>query len=427
MQRRVVITGLGVLACNGIGKENFWNACLAGRSGIRRITRFDASSLPSQIAGEVADFDPIALGLTEIECQLTDRNTQLSLAAANLALEDAGLSSGLSEEERDMMGVYMGCAIAPAEEAEKLWVKLTNRGEYAAHNSLKEFVPPTLLMTHAPAAAIATHHALHGPCMVISTGCSAGADAIGQAFWAIQEGRVDRMVAGGSDSAITYIGLDVFCVLGAVSTRNDDPERASRPYDLNRDGFVMAEGAGALILEEREMALARNAHIYAELITFASNCNAYHMTSLPADGAPLQHLLSQVLSEAGITGEQLDYINSHGSSTPFNEAAETAAYKAVFGELAYRIPISATKSMIGHTQGAASAIETIVTALTIEQQIIHPTINQEVTDPRCDLDYVPNVARPTTVHVALSHSSGFGGVNSALILARPDWLDSQQL
>lgn len=426
MQRRVVITGLGVLACNGIGKENFWNACLAGRSGIRRITRFDASSLPSQIAGEVTDFDPIALGLTEIECQLTDRNTQLSLAAANLALQDAGLTNGLSEEERDMMGVYMGCAIAPAEEAEKLWVKLTNRGEHSANNSLKEFVPPTLLMTHAPAAAIATHHQLHGPCMVISTGCSAGADAIGQAYWAIQEGRVDRMVAGGSDSAITYIGLDVFCVLGAVSTRNDDPERASRPYDLNRDGFVMAEGAGALILEEREMALARNAHIYAELLTFASNCNAYHMTSLPADGAPLQQLLIQALSETGITGHQLDYINSHGSSTPFNEAAETAAYKAVFGELAYRIPISATKSMIGHTQGAASAIETIVTALTIDRQIIHPTINQEVTDPRCDLDYVPNVARPATVRVALSHSSGFGGVNSALVLAQPDWLDSQQ-
>ncbi len=215
MQRRVVITGLGVLASNGIGKENFWNACLAGRSGIRRITRFDASSLPSQIAGEVPDFDPMALGLTEIECQLTDRNTQLSLAAANLALQDAGLTNGLSEEERDMMGVYMGCAIAPAEEAEKLWVKLTNRGEHAANNSLKEFVPPTLLMTHAPAAAIATHHQLHGPCMVISTGCSAGADAIGQAYWAIQEGRVDRMVAGGSDSAITYIGIRRFLCLGS--------------------------------------------------------------------------------------------------------------------------------------------------------------------------------------------------------------------
>lgn len=423
MQRRVVITGLGVLACNGIGKENFWNACIAGRSGVKRITFFDASTLQTQIAGEITDFNPEALGLTEIECQLTDRNTQLSLAAANLAFEDAGLV--LSEEERDMTGVYMGCAIAAVEEAEKLWLKMTNRGEHAASNAWKEFVPPTLLMTHAPAAAIATHHQLHGPCMVISTGCSAGADAIGQAYWAIEEGTVDRMVAGGSDAAITYLGLDVFCVLGAMSTRNDDPERASRPYDLKRDGFIMAEGAGVLILEERELALARNAHIYAEIINFTSNCNAHHMTALPPDGAPLQQVIRQALYEARIPYGQLDYINSHGSSTPYNEAAETVAYKAVFGELARSIPISATKSMIGHAQGAASAIETIATALTIEQGIIHPTINQEEADPNCDLDYVPNVARQADVKVALTHSSGFGGVNSALVLAHPDWVDSQ--
>lgn len=423
MQRRVVITGLGVLACNGIGKENFWNACIAGRSGVKRITRFDASTLQTQIAGEITDFNPEALGLTEIECQLTDRNTQLSLAAANLAFEDAGLA--LSEEERDMTGVYMGCAIAPVEEAENLWLKMTNRGEHAASNAWKEFVPPTLLMTHAPAAAIATHHQLHGPCMVISTGCSAGADAIGQAYWAIEEGTVDRMVAGGSDAAITYLGLDVFCVLGAMSTRNDDPERASRPYDLKRDGFIMAEGAGVLILEERELALARNAHIYAEIINFTSNCNAHHMTALPPDGAPLQQVIRQALYEARIPYGQLDYINSHGSSTPYNEAAETVAYKAVFGELARSIPISATKSMIGHAQGAASAIETIATALTIEQGMIHPTINQEEADPNCDLDYVPNVARQADVKVALTHSSGFGGVNSVLVLTHSDWVDSQ--
>lgn len=426
MQRRVVVTGLGVLACNGIGKEPFWDACIAGRSGIRRITRFDASPLQAQIAGEIADFNPEALGLTEIECQLTDRNTQLALAAANLALQDAGLSDGLSDEERDMMGVYMGSAMASSEEGEKLWAKLTNRGEHPASNLSQEFIPPTLFMTHAPAAAIATHHQLHGPCLVLSTGCSAGADAIGQAYWAIQEGRVDRMLTGGTDSAITYAGIDVFCVLGALSTRNDHPERASRPYDLHRDGFVMAEGAGVIVLEEREMALARNAHIYAELITFASNSNAYHMTALPPDGAPLQQVLRLALCQAEITGYQLDYINSHGSSTPYNEAAETAAYKAVFGEQAYHIPISATKSMIGHAQGAASAIETIVTALTLDRQIIPPTINQEERDPHCDLDYVPNVARPATIKVALTHSSGFGGVNTALILAQPDWLDSQQ-
>lgn len=425
MQRRVVITGLGVLACNGIGKENFWNACIAGRSGIRRITRFDASSLPSQIAGEIVDFNPTALGLTDIECRITDRNTQLALAATNLALQDAHLLNTLSEAERDLIGVYMGSAMASSEEGEKLWIQLTDRGTHLAHKTNGDFIPPTLLMTHAPAAAIATHHQLHGPCTVISTGCSAGADAIGQAFWAIQEGRVDRMLAGGADSAITYAGLDCFCVLGALSTRNDEPQRASRPYDKERDGFVMAEGAGVLLLEEREMALARNAHIYAELITFTSNSNAHHMTALPPDGSPLQQLLWQAMAEADITMRELDYINSHGSSTPYNEAAETAAYKAVFREHAYRIPISATKSMIGHSQGAASAIETIVTALVLDQQIIPPTINQEHPDPQCDLDYVPNIARPAAVQVALTHSSGFGGVNTALVLAQPDWLDKQ--
>ncbi|HKV01506.1 MAG TPA: beta-ketoacyl-[acyl-carrier-protein] synthase family protein, partial [Ktedonobacteraceae bacterium] len=280
----------------------------------------------------------------------------------------------------------------------------------------------TLLMSYAPASAIAAHHQLHGPCTVISTGCSAGADAIGQAFWAIQEGRADRMLAGGSDSAINATGINVFSVMKALSTRNDEPERASRPYDGQRDGFVMAEGAGVLLLEERDLALARNAHIYAELITFTSNSNAHHMTALPEDGAPLQQLLRQALDEARITPRQLGYINSHGSSTVYNEAAETAAYKAVFGEDAYHIPISATKSMIGHTQGAASAIETVVTALVLERQLIPPTINQQQPDPRCDLDYVPNVARKADIDVALTHSSGFGGVNTALILARPGWI-----
>ncbi|GAC1342404.1 MAG: beta-ketoacyl-ACP synthase II [Ktedonobacteraceae bacterium] len=423
MQRRVVITGLGVLACNGIGKEEFWNACIAGRSGIRRITRFDASSLPSQIAGEIADFHPQHFGLSDLECRLTDRNTQLSLAAAHLALQDGELLNTLSEAERNEMGVYMGSAMASLEEGEKFWLQLTKRGTHPPDNRSNDFVLPTLFMPHAPAAAIAAHHQLHGPCTVISTGCSAGADAIGQAFWSIQEGRVDRMLAGGSDSAITYMGLDCFCVVGALSTRNEQPQQASRPYDKARDGFVMAEGAGVLLLEEREIALARHAYIYAELIAFTSNSNAYHMTALPADGGPLQQLLQQALAEAQVTSEQLDYINSHGSSTPYNEVAETAAYKAIFGKQAYHIPISATKSMIGHSQGAASAIETILTALVLDQQMLPPTINQEQTDPRCDLDYVPNVARAATVQVALTHSSGFGGVNTALVLAQADWLD----
>ncbi len=286
-------------------------------------------------------------------------------------------------------------------------------------------VPVTLLLTHAPAAAIAAHHQLHGPCMVIATGCSAGADAIGEAFWAIEDGQADCMLAGGSDSAISYGAFAAFCVLGAMSTRNEEPEQASCPYDRRRDGFVMAEGAGVVVLEERERALARNAYIYAEMIAFISNSNSHHMTALPPQGAPLQQLIRQALNEAGIMPAHLGYINSHGSSTPPNDAAETAAYKAVFGEDAYRIPISATKSMIGHTQGAASAIETVVTALVLERQVIPPTINQEEPDPLCDLDYVPNVARRAAVDVALTHSSGFGGVNNLLLLSRADWRERQ--
>ncbi len=423
MRRRVVITGLGVVAPNGIGKEDFWDACISGRSGIRRITRFDTSNLSTQIAGEVTNFCPEQLGLTEDECLLLDRAAQFSVAAANLAMQDAQLIDTLSEQ--DQMGVAMGSAMAAVERGQQVWTQSTNHGTSPPRLTQGKFLAPTSLMTHASAAAIAKHHHLHGPCLSLTTGCSAGADAIGEAFWMIQEGCADRMLAGGSDSAITSPGISAFTVIGAMSTHNEEPERASRPYDRARDGFVMAEGAGILVLEERELALARGAHIYAEVLAFHSNSNSYHMTSLPEDGAPLQQLLIQALREAAISHEELDYINSHGSSTIPNEVAETAAYKAAFGEYAYRIPISSTKSMIGHTQGAASAIETIVTALTLEHQIIPPTINQDNPDPRCDLDYVPNVARQATVNVALTHSSGFGGVNTALLLARPHWMDSK--
>ena len=425
MHRRVVITGLGVVAPNGIGKEEFWRANVSGRSGIRRVTQFDPSLIPTQIAGEVPDFDPDMLGITSEESSTVDRGTQFAIAAGNMALQDAGLFNAMSAEERYTTGVFVGAAMASIAAGEKLWIWLTDRGTRPIQNTDNAPIHPTLLMTHSPASAIASHHQLHGPSMVIATGCSAGGDAIGEAFLAIQEGRAERMLAGGSDAAISYSGLDVFCVIGAMSTRNDDPERASRPYDRDRDGFVMGEGAGMVMLEEREAALARNAHIYAEVLAFATNCNAHHMTSLPPDGAPLQRLLKQAMEDAEITPQELDYINPHGSSTPTNEVAETAAYKAVFGERAYAIPISATKSMIGHTQGAASAIETVVTALVLDRQIIPPTINQENPDPQCDLDYVPNVARAATVNVALTHSSGFGGVNSALVLARPTWADTK--
>ncbi len=425
-KRRVVITGLGVLASNGIGKADFWQACLAGQSGIRRIGRFDPGVLTTQIAGEVPNFNPEALGLTQEESVSFDRGTQFAIAAANLALHDSGLYGQLSEEECDTTGVFIGSGMSPAEEGEKIWMEVTNSGRHAPLDLVEDAHSNMFIMSFLPAAAIAAHHQLHGPCTVISTGCSSGSDAIGQAFWTIQEGRADRMLTGGSDAGICLTGMNAFCIIRALSTRNNEPERASRPYDVKRDGFVMAEGAGVLVLEERELALARDAHIYAELVAFTSNSCAYHMTALPEDGAPLQQLIRQALQEAQITPEQLGYINSHGSSTPINDRVETTAYKMVFGKQAYRIPISSTKSLIGHAQGAASAIEVIITALVLECQKIPPTINLEHGDPHCDLDYVPNVARAATVNVALTHSSGFGGVNSALILAKPDWLDEQK-
>jgi len=422
-QKRVVITGLGVVAPNGIGKEDFWHACISGRSGVRRITLFDANFLPTQIAGEVVGFDPASLGLTKEEAEVLDRGTQFAVAAANLAYYDSGLPVELNEAERNAMGVIMGNAVASVDTGERLWLQFTVDGTKPLYATKQDFQPATFLTSFTPSSAIATHHQLYGPATVIATGCSAGADAIGQAFWAILEGRADRMFAGGSDSAISATGINVFSVMKALSTRNDDPERASRPYDGQRDGFVTAEGAGVLLLEERDLALARGAHIYAELISFSSNSNGHHMTTLPEDGVPLQYLLKQALEEAHITPDQLDYINSHGSSTRANELAETAAYKAAFGDRAYHIPISSTKSMIGHSQGAASAIETIVTALVLERQCIPPTINQHHPDPICDLDYVANVARCADVNVALTHSSGFGGVNTALVLVRSDWMD----
>jgi 3-oxoacyl-(acyl-carrier-protein) synthase len=429
-RHRVVITGLGVIAPNGNGQQEFWRACVEGRSGVRQITRFDAGFLPVRIAGEVPSFPARDFGLSEQEIEVLDRSTQFVVAAAHLALQDGGLLSPpdklTASFDRDNCGVAIGTAMGPVGEGERLWRLFTRSGKQPPAYPASGVNLATLLLSSMPATAIAMHYQLHGPSTVIATGCSAGADAIGQAFWNIQEGRATSMLAGGCDSSINPSSINVFSVMRALSTRNAEPERASRPYDRLRDGFVMSEGAAVLLLEDREGALERGATIYAELLAFVSNSNAYHMTALPPDGSPLQDLLRQAMTEAGITPRQLGYINSHGSSTPSNELAETAAYKAVFGEYAYRIPISATKSMIGHAQGAASAIEAVVTALALHHQILPPTINQEQADPLCDLDYVPNVARPASFQVALSHSSGFGGVNTALVLARPEFLATQE-
>lgn len=422
-RRRVAITGLGILSPNGCGKEAFWEACLQGRSGVRTITRFDTSALTTRIAGEISDFSPASYGLSAFECDFLDLSTQFAVAAANLAMEDAGLASTvLQEDELEKTGVYLGTAMASVERGEAIWQRLAEEASLASPWPLQERELTTFLLSYAPSTAVAAHHCLRGPCLTISTGCSSGADAIGQAFWQIQEGCVDRMLAGGCDSALSAFGLSAFNVMHALSTRNDAPAQASRPYDASRDGFVLSEGAAVLVLEERELALARGAHIYAEIVAFSSNGNAYHMTALPDDGAPLQALLREILREAPTSPALPGYINAHGSSTLLNDVAETVAYKGVFGSEAYHIPISSTKSLIGHTQGAASAIETAVTALALDRQILPPTINLETPDPQCDLDYVANVARPLPsdqpLDLALTHSSGFGGVNTALMLAR---------
>jgi 3-oxoacyl-(acyl-carrier-protein) synthase len=427
-QRRVVITGLGVLAPNGCGKEVFWQACLQGRSGVRPITRFAAGDFPTRIAGQIPDFSPAAFGLTPIECRFLDRGTQLAVAAANLALEDAGLNGAeLEHVQRESIGVYMGTAMASVAEGERLWGQATGYGAHAPRIPPEGIEPSAFILSCMPSAVIAAHHGLRGPCLTIGTGCSAGADAIGQAFWQIQEGAAERMLAGGSDSALSPGGLSVFSAMHALSTHNHEPERASRPYEARRDGFVLSEGAAVLLVEERELALARGAYIYAEIRTYVTNNNAYHMATLPKDGSPLQALLRQALEASHLSSEQLGYINAHGSSTVSNDAAETVAYKKFFGARAYQIPISSTKSLIGHTQGAASAIEALVTVLALDRQLLPPTINLDVPDPSCDLDYIPNVARAVNANqplrFALSHSSGFGGVNTALVLARNDVLD----
>ena len=423
--RRIVITGLGVVAPNGCGKDAFWDACLQGKSGVGPISRFKADDLPTRIAGEIQTFSPTACGLSTVECGVLDRATQLAVAAANLAMEDGGLSSArLPQTEREAFGVFMGTAMPSVQAGECLWLQLTSHGAHPPRVPPHGIEPSAFLLSFLPAAVIAAHHNFRGPCLTIGTGCSAGGDAIGQAFWHMQEGRADRMLAGGSDSALSRCGLSVFSAMHALSTRNEDPERASRPYEAGRDGFVLSEGAAVLLLEERELALARGAHIYSEILTFVTNNNAFHMATLPEDGAPLQSLLERALESSGVTAQQIGYVNSHGSSTPSNDVIETVAYKKAFGSHAYQIPISSTKSLIGHTQGAASAIELLVTALAIDQQILPPTINLETPDPGCDLDYIPNVARPVDrrrpLQFAISHSSGFGGVNTALVLKRND-------
>jgi 3-oxoacyl-[acyl-carrier-protein] synthase II len=409
-KKRVVITGVGVVAPNGIGKEEFWDANLSGRSGVDRIQRFDVSDLDSKIAGEVKNFDPLAF-IPKSIFERSDRFVHLGLAAAKLALDDNQWNSAPYDPDR--VGVVIGSGLGGVMFHEEQMSIAFQRGAARIHPLSVPCVTPNAVASH-----IAIHFGLNGPNMVISTACASGAHAIGEAFRKVQTGELDCCVSGGVEAPLTRLTFGAYNALRVLSKRNDRPEEASRPFDKDRDGFVLSEGAAILILEELTRARKRSAHIYAEIAGYAANAGGHHMVMPKPDGQDAAAVMRGALQDSGHRPEDIDYINAHGTSTGANDKAETRAIKQVFGDRAYRVPISSTKSMIGHTIGAAGAIEALVAALVLEHHIIPPTINYRGNDPECDLDYVPNVARRSTVETVLSNSFGFGGCNVALVLTK---------
>ena len=414
--RRVVITGLGAVAPNGIGKEAFWEATVNGVSAAEKITKFDVSEMTSQIACEVKGFDPKDFDLDDYESTVLDRHVQLALASAKEAVEDASLE--VEKIDRERAGVFVGSTNSAPETYEGTWERVTNKGEKSLVGAdLPEDFFFGLLSNAAP-ASIAIKNGFKGPSILISDACSSGVNATEQARNAIFDGICDVAVAGGTDASVTPMGLDCYCVLGAVSKRNEDPKAASRPFDLDRDGFVLGEGSAMLVLEELEHAKDRGARIYAEILGVRTNTNAYHMTALPTHGAPLAEAMTTAMKRAGVEPKNVDYLNAHGTSTPVNDRHETGASKLAFGDQAPKIPVSSTKCVIGHTQGAASAHQMIILCMTLRDQVIHPTINYEHPDPECDLDYVPNEAREAKVDVAMANACGFSGINSSIVVGR---------
>jgi 3-oxoacyl-[acyl-carrier-protein] synthase II len=401
---------MGVVSPVGTGLEAFWSSLVAGRSGIGPITRFDASEFATRIAGEVRDFDPTRY-LDKKEARRMDRFTQFAVAAAGMALEDAGLAT--DAVCRDRVAVILGCGIGGIETLEDQARVLMQRGP----GRISPFFVPMMIPNMA-AGQIAIIYGFRGPNLTTVTACASGANAIGDAFKMIQRGQVDVVVTGGTEAPITPLSVAGFCSMKALSTRNDEPERACRPFDAGRDGFVMSEGAAVLILESLRHARRRGARIYAEVLGYGSSCDAYHITAPDPEGAGAALAMAAALADAGLGPGDIDYINAHGTSTPLNDRLESLAIKQVFGPRAYQIPVSSTKSMIGHLLGAAGAIEAVATILTMVRGVIPPTINYEEPDPECDLDYVPNVARPARVDRALSNSLGFGGHNVTLVFGR---------
>lgn len=410
MQHRVVVTGMGCITPLGNTVESFWAALKAGQSGIGPITRFDASEYATRFAGEVKDFNP-ADYLDKKEARRMDRFTQFALVATKLAWADAGLKAGEFDPER--AGVYMGSGIGGLETLGEEFQVLHTKG----HKRVSPFLIP-MMISNMAAGQAAILFGLQGPNMTTVTACSSGNNAIGEAFHTLQAGRADVMIAGGSEAVIHPIAVAGFSNMKALSERNDEPTKASRPFDAGRDGFVMGEGAGMLVLETLEHAQQHGATIYAELIGYGHAADAYHMVQPPENGAGGARSMRRALQDAGIQPEQVHYINAHATSTPQGDIAEVAAIKSVFGEHAYKLAVSSTKSMHGHLLGAAGAVELIATIQALREQILPPTINQETPDPACDLDVVPNVARAAHLEIALSNSFGFGGQNASLVVKR---------
>jgi 3-oxoacyl-[acyl-carrier-protein] synthase II len=406
------VTGVGLVSPLGVGTGANWDALCAGQGGIGPITRFDASQFSAQIAGEVKDFDPQQF-IAKKDVKKMDVFIQYAIAASQFAMDDAGLS--VTEDIATRVGVFIASGIGGFSTIEREHRALIEGGP----RRISPFFIPAAIINLA-AGQVSIRFSAKGPNSATCTACSASAHAIGDAFEIIRRDAADVMIAGGSEAAITPMGVGGFAAMRALSTRNDDPSRASRPFDLERDGFIMGEGAGVVILEELGFARRRGATIYAELVGYGMSADAFHITAPSEDGEGALRVMEMALKHAGVTPSQVDYINAHGTSTPYNDKLETLAIKRLFGDHARKLAISSTKSMTGHLLGAAGGLEAGITALAVKHQLIPPTINYEHPDPECDLDYVPNVKRPAPIEYALSNSFGFGGTNGALLFKKFD-------
>lgn len=413
-RRRVVITGIGCLTPIGSGWQNYWKGLLEGRSGIGPITFFDPSDLTTKIAGEIKDFNPDDY-MSKKDSKRMDRVIQFSVAGAKMAIEDAKLE--ITPENAGRIGVVIGSGIGGMITYEIQHKQMIEGGP----RKVSPFFIP-MMIPNMPSGQVSIQFGLKGPNYSVVSACATSNSCISSAFDAIITGKADAMLAGGTEAAITPLALAGFCAMRAMSTRNDDPTRASRPFDKDRDGFVMAEAVGVLVLEERERALARGARIHAELGGYGATADSYHITNPDPGGVEVGRAMKMAIEDAGLTLDQIDYINAHATSTPVGDPCEARAIKQVFGDRASQIAVSSTKSMTGHTLGAAGVLETIVAALAVRDDMVPPTINYEVPDPECDLDVVPNVARKTRVRAALNNSFGFGGHNTVVALVKHDQL-----